>query len=63
MQETQREAFSTQEFADRLGIGYQSALRLQRNGTIRTVRAGRRVLVPRSELERFLSVNDQRQIK
>ncbi len=55
MQETQRDAFSTQEFADRLGIGYQSALRLQRNGTIRTVRAGRRVLIPRAELERFLA--------
>ena len=59
MQETQRDAYSTQEFADRLGIGYQSALRLQKNGTVRVVRVGRRVLVPRSELERFLSVNGQ----
>jgi excisionase family DNA binding protein len=63
MQETQRDAYSTQEFADRLGIGYQSALRLQKNGTVRVVRVGRRVLVPRSELERFLSVNDQQQLR
>jgi excisionase family DNA binding protein len=51
--ETQpRDAFSTQEFADRLGIGYQSALRLQKNGT---VRLGRRVLIPRTELDRLLA--------
>ncbi len=55
MQETQRDAYSTQEFADRLGIGYQTALRMQKNKTIRTVRAGGRVLIPRTELERFLS--------
>lgn len=62
MQETQRDAYSTQEFADRLGIGYQTALRMQKNRTVRVVRVGRRVLIPRTELERFLSVNDQ-QIK
>ncbi len=59
MQETQRDAYSTQEFADRLGIGYQTALRMQKNKTVRVVRVGRRVLIPRTELERFLSVNDQ----
>jgi excisionase family DNA binding protein len=59
MQETQRDAYSTQEFADRLGIGYQTALRMQKNRTVRVVRVGRRVLIPRTELERFLSVNDQ----
>jgi excisionase family DNA binding protein len=59
MQETQRDAFSTKEFADRLGIGYQTALRMQKNKTVRVVRVGRRVLIPRTELERFLSVNDQ----
>lgn len=60
MQETQRDAYSTQEFADRLGIGYQTALRMQKNKTVRVVRIGRRVLIPKSELERFLSVDDQR---
>jgi excisionase family DNA binding protein len=63
MQETQRDAYSTQEFADRLGLGYQTALRMQKNGTVRVVRVGRRVLVPRTELERFLSVNDQAQLR
>jgi excisionase family DNA binding protein len=56
---TERDAYSTQEFADRLGIGYQTALRMQKNRTVRVVRVGRRVLVPRTELERFLSVKDQ----
>jgi excisionase family DNA binding protein len=59
MKEIQRDAYSTQEFADRLGIGYQTALRMQKNKTVRVVRIGRRVLIPRAELERFLSVNDQ----
>jgi excisionase family DNA binding protein len=55
MQEIQRDAFSTKEFAERLGIGYQTALRMQRDKTVRVVRVGRRVLVPRSELDRFLA--------
>jgi excisionase family DNA binding protein len=55
MNEKQRDAFSTKEFADRLGIGYQSALRLQKAGTVRVVRLGRRVLIPRTELERLLA--------
>jgi excisionase family DNA binding protein len=55
MKEITRDAFSTQEFADRLGIGYQTALRMQRNETVRVVRVGRRVLIPRTELERLLA--------
>ncbi len=61
MKEITRDAFSTQEFADRLGIGYQTALRMQKNGTICTVKAGaRRVLIPRTELERFLAADPKK---
>ncbi len=60
MNEKQRDAFSTQEFAERLGIGYQSALRLQKKGHIRVVRVGRRVLIPRAELERFLAADPKK---
>jgi excisionase family DNA binding protein len=55
MQEIQRDAFSTKEFAERLGIGYQTALRMQRDKTVRVVRVGRRVLIPKTELERLLA--------
>ena len=50
-----KDAYSKAEVAERLGIGYMSLHRLTKDGTIRTVRAGRRVLIPRAELERFLS--------
>ena len=59
-EQRERDAYSTQEFADRLGIGYQTALRMQKNKTVRVVRVGRRVLVPKTELERFLTPPDQR---
>ncbi len=50
-----RDAYSTKEFAERLGLGYQTVLRMQRDKTVRVVRVGRRVLIPRSELERVLA--------
>lgn len=50
-----KDAYSKVEVAERLGIGYMTIHRLTQDGTIRTVRAGRRVLIPRAELERFLS--------
>jgi len=50
-----KDAYSKAEVAERLGIGDMSLHRLTKDGTIRTVRAGRRVLIPRTELERFLS--------
>jgi excisionase family DNA binding protein len=50
-----KDAYSKVEAAERLGIGYMTIHRLTKNGTIRTVRAGRRVLIPRAELERFLA--------
>ena len=49
-----KDAYSKVEVAERLGIGYMTIHRLTQDGTIRTVRAGRRVLIPRLELERFL---------
>jgi excisionase family DNA binding protein len=56
---TDKDAYSKDEAAQRLGVGYMTVHRLTKNGTIRIVRAGARVLIPRTELERFLSVNDQ----
>ncbi len=56
---TDKDAYSKDEAAQRLGVGYMTIHRLTKNGSIRTVRAGARVLIPKSELERFLAVNDQ----
>lgn len=51
-----KDAYSKTEIAQRLGVGYMTIHRLTKNGTIRTVRAGARILIPRTELERFLAV-------
>lgn len=52
-----KDAYSKVEAAERLGVGYVTLHRLTKDGTIRTVKAGRRVLIPRLELERFLQGN------
>lgn len=38
-----------------LGVGYQSLRRLRREGLIREVHIGSRVLIPMSELQRFIA--------
>jgi excisionase family DNA binding protein len=58
--ERTKDAYSKNEAAQRLGVGYMTVHRLTKNGTIRTVRAGARILIPRTELERFLTPPDQR---
>ena len=58
--QTQKDAYSKKETAERLGLGMMTLHRLTKDGTIRTVRAGGRVLIPRTELERFLTPPDQR---
>ncbi len=50
-----RDAYSKSEAAERLGVSYVTMHeRLCKPGIIRTVKAGRRVLIPKSEIERFL---------
>ena len=58
--QTQKDAYSKKETAERLGLGMMTLHRLTKDGTIRTVRARGRVLIPRTELERFLTPPDQR---
>jgi excisionase family DNA binding protein len=53
------EAYSRGEAQKRLGdISKQTLLELERQGRIRAVRLGRRVVYPRSEIVRLLSAND-----
>jgi excisionase family DNA binding protein len=55
-----KDAYSKDEAAQRLGIGYVTLHnKLLKTGLLRTVRVGTRVLIPRSELERFLTPPDQ----
>jgi excisionase family DNA binding protein len=49
-----KDAYSKVEAAERLGVGYMTLHRLTKDGTIRTVKAGRRVLIPRDALLEFL---------
>ncbi len=58
-----KDAYSKDEAAARLGIGYVTLHnKLLKTGLLRTVRVGSRVLIPRTELERFLADNDARAV-
>ena len=54
---TERVALSVEEAAGRLGVSRSLIWKMVNPGTIRTVRAGHRVLVPVSVVEEFLSVS------
>ena len=55
--EQQRVALSVEEAAERLGVSRSLIWKMVNQGTIRTVRAGHRVLVPVSAVEEFLSAS------
>ena len=56
-----KDAYSKDEAAQRLGIGYVTLHnKLLKTGLLKSVRVGTRVLIPRTELERFLTPPDQR---
>ena len=54
---TERVALSVEEAAGRLGVSRSLIWKMVNHGTIRTVRAGHRVLVPVSAVEEFLSAS------
>ena len=56
--EQQRVALSVEEAAGRLGVSRSLIWKMVNQGTIRTVRAGHRVLVPVSAVEEFLSASE-----
>lgn len=49
-----RLAFSRDELARKLGVSRDSVIRAIAKGTIKVVRFGRRVLIPKSEVDRLL---------
>ena len=55
--EQQRAALSVEEAAGKLGVSRSLIWKMVNLETIRTVRAGNRVLVPVSALEEFLSAS------
>jgi excisionase family DNA binding protein len=52
-------AYSTTEAARLLGIGRTSLYGLLRSGQLRGVHLGRRLVIPRDELERLLREGDE----
>jgi excisionase family DNA binding protein len=50
-----RRAMSIREFADALSVSFDSAYRRVQAGEVKSVRFGRRVLIPQTELERILA--------
>ena len=51
----ERLGFSIHETADALGISYISVIRLVQRGKLKSVRALKTRIIPRAEIERFLS--------
>ena len=58
--ETSRLGLTVTEFAGESTLHEQTVRALLKEGRIRSVRVGRRHIIPRHELERFLSVDDKR---
>ncbi len=56
--DSERLTLTTVEAAVALGISVSLAQQLIRTGRIRAVKAGRRTLIPATELQRFLSGED-----
>jgi excisionase family DNA binding protein len=50
-----RRAETMREFAKSLGVSYDTAWRASSDGRLRTIRFGKRLLVPAAEVERVLS--------
>ena len=59
-QDQQKLAYSVAEGAAAVGLGRTKFIELINEGAIRTVRVGRRVLVPRSALEDFIQSQAER---
>ena len=53
---SERLSYSIDEAAETIGVGRGSAYELVRRGDLRTVRVGRRVLVPREAVRDFLGL-------
>jgi excisionase family DNA binding protein len=56
-------AYSLEDAAKQLSVSAQSIRRLIDRGELKARHVGTRVLVPRTELERFLTPTDQRRPK
>ena len=54
-QDAGKRVFTATEAAQELRLGESKFRELRQSGAIRTVRVGRRVLVPASEIDRFLA--------
>lgn len=52
--EENRSCFSRDELARRLGVSRDSVIRAINRGELKVFRFGRRVLIPKSELDRLL---------
>ncbi len=52
-----KQTFTVEEAAVQLGIGRNSAYEAARRGDIPTIKIGKRILVPRAALERFLEAS------
>ena len=54
---TEDKGLSVQEAAKRLGVSRSTAWRMVQSGELRSVRAGKRVIVPESAINEYLAGN------
>ena len=55
-----RMTVTVEEAAELLGIGRSTAYLAVKSGDLPTIRLGRRLLVPRVQIDRMLGLNDER---
>ena len=55
MEQSDKMVYSVTEIAELLGIGRSKAYELVRSGTIPSLRLGRRIVIPKLALNRFLA--------
>jgi excisionase family DNA binding protein len=56
----ERQTYTVEEAAAILGIARATAYIAVRDGSLPTIRIGRRLLVPRAQIDRMLGLNDER---
>lgn len=57
---SEKEGMSVPEFAKRWGISRSLAYQLVKNGDLRAIRLGKRLIIPVAEIERLLVVGNEK---
>ena len=59
MEATQRQTVTVEEFGRIVGIGRNSAYMAVERGEVRAVRIGKRIVIPKAEVQRLLACGER----